>query len=150
MSETKQAVAVAATPTDRMAIVAEELKKLQKIADATPVTKDKTILGINIITETNLTRLIRLRSTIKNMAKCYDEEVGLVMQEGLIQSAELFTESGVSVEGIVADINWRIQILNTEDRRNKLNAIMEGYKKEISREDRLNMLDKQLAELTGQ
>lgn len=153
-NKSKTATATTAIATnfnagERMTRVQSELAKLQKIAETAYNTADKSILGVNIQNETSIEKLLSLDASVKGQQAAYDQSMGDKIQKGYIVGAKPFEISGVSADGIIKDIDLRLQVLSTDERRNKLKTIMDGYKELVSRDEKIQMLDKELTDFLG-
>lgn len=146
---TTTAIATNFNAGERMTMVQSELAKLQKIAETAYNTADKSILGVNIQNETSIEKLLSLDASVKGQQAAYDKSMGDKIQKGYIQGAKPFEISGVSADGIIKDIDLRLQVLSTDERRNKLKTIMDGYKELVSRDEKIQMLDKELTDFLG-
>lgn len=153
-NKSKTATATTAIATNfnaatRMTMVQSELAKLQKIAETAYNTADKNILGISIQNETSIEKLLSLDASVKGQQKAYDSSMADKVAKGFIPGAKPFEISGVSADGIIKDIDLRLQVLATDERRNKLSSIMAGYKELVSRDEKIQMLDQELQAFLG-
>jgi putative lipase involved disintegration of autophagic bodies len=144
------ALAVNFNAADRMQLVQQELKKLQKIAETAYNTQDKTILGVVIPNETSIEKLISLDASVKSQQNVYVQSMADKIQKGYIQGAKPFEVAGVSADGIIKDIDLRLQVLSFEERRAKLQKFADGYKELVSRDEKIQMLDKEFGDFLGQ
>lgn len=129
---------------NKIKVVEKALSNLNKIAETVYNTNNKTVLGVNISTCTSIKELCELDAIVKLAAKGYNDSVAEKINKKLIKSAPIWTEEGVDEEGILADIDIRLQVLNNEVDRAKLQKIMDGYKELLDKSDRLALLDEEL------
>lgn len=144
------ALAVNFNAGERMQLVQAELQKLQRIAETAYNTADKSILGVNIQNETSIEKLLSLDASVKGQQAAYDNSMADKISKGYIKGAKPFTISDVSADGIIKDIDLRLQVLSTEERRNTLKKISDGYKELVSRDEKIQLLDKELSDFLGQ
>ena len=147
------ALAKSSSTTDSINILQQELKKLKTISETPYNSKDKRILrmqtseGVNIQTETSIRTLLSLRASIVNQERVYNESGDSAVKEGLITSYPVFEIEGVSAEGLLKDIQLRLQVLSTEERRTVLDEILKGYTEILDKDDRRQILDMRLQDM---
>ena len=142
------AVAVSST-TDQIQRVQQELANLTRINEKVYNTADKTVLGTNIITETSVEKLLEIDASVKLMQLGYDNSCQEKIEKGYIKHAKPFALAGVSADGIIADIDLRLQILSTEERRKFLSDIAKGYEELMDKNDKQRLLDAKLNAFLG-
>ena len=138
---------------ERIAMVEAALNKLNTIAETQYYTQDKSLeLGgqsIMIQNCTDVQQLLKLDASVNARANAYNTAVQDKISKGLIQSAPVYTEANVTPENIVKDVDLRLQILSQAETREKLQKTMDGYKKYVTREENIALLDKEFASLVG-
>jgi hypothetical protein len=129
---------------DRIHKVQQELSTLNKISDRVYNTADKTVINVRINECNSIETLLELDASIKTMQASYDSSLFEKIQKGYIKEAKPFAIAGVSADGIIADIDLRLQILSTEESRKFLAEVSKGYEELMDKDDKLAMLDAKL------
>lgn len=133
----------------RITLVEQELANLTKISETVYNTQDKRIMGCDIQKETKVENLLKVGTSIKQQKTAYDTYGDEMVAKGYIKGYPVFEVEGVSAEGILKDIELRLQILSTDERRKKLEKITSGYRELLDKSDKLRMLDAELNDFLG-
>lgn len=153
MSKTQKTTTALTTSTtstaERIQQVQVELKALKTISEKVYNTANKTIIGVNISETTSIESLLELDASISTMQESYDRTLAEKIELRLIKEAKPFAIAGVSANGIKEDINLRLQILSTEERRKFLSEVSKGYEELMDKDDKLAMLDAKLNAYLG-
>ena len=153
-TEATTALSLNFNAADSMKAVQAELAKLTKIAERVYNTQDKTIVmgsgeSISIQNCTDIAQLIKLGASVRARQAAYDGFNSELVSKGLIKEAPLYTEVGVSADGIIEDICLRITVLDTEGRRKELTDIANDFKELISREEKIQLANERLMKFVG-
>lgn len=142
------AVAVSST-TDQIQRVQQELANLTRINEKVYNTANKTIINLDITSCTNVEALIELDASVTTMQEAYNLALDRKINLGYIKHAKPFSIAGVSANSIIADIDLRLQILSTEERRKFLSDIAKGYEELMDKNDKQRLLDAKLNAFLG-
>ena len=141
---TTTTTAVTVTTADRIQKVQQELETLVRISDQAYNTAGKRIIAVDISTATSIEALIELDAAVKTMQASYDKSLEDKISKGLLKQAKPFAIEGVMADSIIADIDLRLRILTTEERRKLLQDIKKGYEDLMDKDDKRALLDAQL------
>lgn len=95
-------------------------------------------------TETDLTELIKMHSSVIGKAKAYDDSCEALLPG---QSVPVFKIGGYTKEEWVADIELRIAVIHNEERLNYLKDLKRRYEELMDKEDKKAQLEKELLNL---
>lgn len=130
---------------DVMAALDAKIKSMKHIEETPYKTNGNLANFDDLRTETNISTLIKMYSSVSNREKAYNtaaEELGLV-------TYPMFTEGGTSADW-KHDIKLRIQIIEHKDNMDKLKNYKDRMSKFMSEQDQKDILMKEMTEFLSQ
>lgn len=127
-------------------LVNQRIADLKHIQESVYKTSGK-VTGFpgNIQTETNVSELVKLYSSVRARKQSYDasaDELG-------IQSLPVFRVDGGTLEDFAHDVKLRIAIIQNKETLDELNAIKKEFTELMDKEDRMALLAKKLEKFGG-
>lgn len=132
-------------PLSSIEVVNQRIASLKHIEDKVYKTTGKVPgFSSNIQTETNVSELIKMYSSVSGREKAYNEaaaDLGL-------ETYPLFKLEGGTGADYAADVKLRIAIINNQATLDELNAIKKELTELMGTEDRLQLLSQRLQKLS--
>lgn len=153
MSQTQTSELALTSVPDALTLLKNELKNLKEVTETQYKTgSDGKITGFgnSIQTETSISTLVKMHSSVSGRAKAYDSSLARLSElAGQALSAPVFMENGASLESLESDIAHRIKVLSVSERQKQLESLISEAQGFMTKEDQFKLFQAKIASALG-